>query len=131
MNDRPFGMHDGQLRLPGLRDLARRMSGVSGRIVIDQTGLDGIDVTIRINTLTESQLAGDDARSKAMAIRDAYFADLVHGAEALGLRVEGRKGPLEFVVIDSAVRQERIEGSGNARERTGSPLGQRVRVINW
>jgi uncharacterized protein (TIGR03435 family) len=107
-DDRPFGTRGGVLHLRDLADLAKRMSGISGSVVIDQTGLQGIDITIEIETPSAEQLAGFDrrvdARTMVTAIRDSYCASLVRGAEKMGLKVESRNGPVEVLAIDSANR---------------------------
>jgi uncharacterized protein (TIGR03435 family) len=105
-DDRPSVARRDSLRVRNLAELATCISGVSGRIVVDQSGIEEIDATFGIRTLTDEQLGGGDALSKATAIRDAYFADLVHGAENVGLKLEARKSALEFLVIDAAARPE-------------------------
>jgi uncharacterized protein (TIGR03435 family) len=102
-DDRPFGMHERVLHVPDLAMLARWMSGVSGQIVIDQTGLEGIDITIPIAS-PDYENFKDDHHAAALAMRDEFWASFVRGLQKMGLRVEAIRGPLEFLVIDSAER---------------------------
>ena len=77
------------------------VAGAATAVTVKNTGKS--DVTIGIEGPSKEELVGDPV-AVATAIRDAYFASLVRGAEKLGLRVEARKGPLEVLVVDSADR---------------------------
>jgi len=76
------------------------MSGISGHIVIDQTGIEAIDITIN---LERPPFTGDGVADIA-AVRDSYFASMVGGVNKMGLKVASRNGPLEVLMVDSAER---------------------------
>jgi uncharacterized protein (TIGR03435 family) len=66
------------------------------RMVVDRTGLNGVFEF-------ELRWSPDDARATATAPNDSpsIFAAL---QEQLGLRLESRRGPVEFLVVDSVER---------------------------
>src|SRR5688572_29665776 len=87
----------GALRMSGatLREVAFSLSRMVDRPVIDETGLPGayaFELTWDPNAASVTR-AADDRPSMFTALR-----------EQLGLRLESRKGPVEFLVIDSAER---------------------------
>ena len=78
-----------------MRDVAFSLSRMMDRPVIDQTGLTGayrFELTWNPNAASVSA-AADNRASLVTAIR-----------EQLGLRLDSRQGPVEFLVIDAAQR---------------------------
>ena len=70
-----------------MADVARTMTTVAGRTVVDQTGLTGrFDVDLK---WTDS----DEGPSFLTAIQ-----------EQLGLKLDSQRGPVDLLVIDSAER---------------------------
>jgi uncharacterized protein (TIGR03435 family) len=85
-----------------LAELAKRLSGVLGRTVIDQTGLTGDFDFILEWTPDESQflqLPPGAPKPPPEADPVSIFTAI---QEQLGLRLESRKGPVETFVIDRA-----------------------------
>jgi uncharacterized protein (TIGR03435 family) len=87
----------GALRMSGatMRDVAFSLSRMTDRPVIDQTGLTGayqFELTWDPNAASVST-AGNNRASLFTALR-----------EQLGLRLDSRQGPVEFLVIDAAQR---------------------------
>jgi len=87
----------GALRMSGatLRDVAFSLSRMLDRPVVDETGLPGayrFELTWDPNYSSVSR-AADDRASLFTALQ-----------EQLGLRLDSQKGPVEFLVIDSAER---------------------------
>lgn len=78
-----------------LRDVAFSLSRMLDRPVVDETGLSGAYTF----ELTWDPNSG--SVSRADADRASLFTAL---REQLGLRLDARKGPVEFLVIDSAER---------------------------
>jgi uncharacterized protein (TIGR03435 family) len=88
-----------------LADLRSRLSGIAGRVVIDQTGLTGpFDLDLEW-TPSESVRAAVDALTPGAAStpvdpnRPALIT-AVH--EQLGLRLQSTRGPVDVLAIDSA-----------------------------
>ena len=78
-----------------LRDVAFSLSRMLDRPVVDETGLPGayrFELTWDPNAGSVNR-AADDRASLFTALR-----------EQLGLRLDARKGPVEFLVIDSVER---------------------------
>lgn len=79
---------------------AARLSGLTGRPVVDMTGLSGkFDITLG---LTPSELAG--LRSAATAAESQDGTSIFEALRAIGLKLEARRMPIEHLVIDSALR---------------------------
>jgi uncharacterized protein (TIGR03435 family) len=79
-----------------MTDFARNLSGATGRIIVDKTGLTGrydIDLTW---TPDQLQAAAADALESA-----SLFAAI---QEQLGLRLQAERAPVDVLVIDSAQR---------------------------
>jgi uncharacterized protein (TIGR03435 family) len=97
------GHFAGEVHFSNMASLARRLSGASHRPVIDLTGLEGTNISIAMqNPLTAG---GIKPPLDATAVREAYFENLKDAVERqLGLKVESRKGPWQFLVIDSVDR---------------------------
>jgi bla regulator protein BlaR1 len=75
-----------------IADLADMLSGLSGRKVIDKTGLTGhADITLKWSDDVAMQQGGSDALSIFTAVE-----------EQLGLKLEPSKGPVDTLVIDHA-----------------------------
>jgi uncharacterized protein (TIGR03435 family) len=87
----------GALRMSGarLRDVAFSLSRMLDRPVVDQTGLSGAYSV----ELKWDANAGSVDRAAAYGV--SLFTAL---PEQLGLALDSRKGPVEFLVIDSADR---------------------------
>jgi uncharacterized protein (TIGR03435 family) len=85
----------GALRMSGatLRDVAFSLSRMLDRAVVDETGLTG---AYRFELKWDPNSGSVD---RADAARASLFTAL---REQLGLALESRKGPVEFLVIDSA-----------------------------
>jgi uncharacterized protein (TIGR03435 family) len=96
-------MNYGRMRTSAtsLADIVRNLSIVTGRGVVDRTGLKGIfdlDLTFRPEVVdgppgATPPAAADDAPSLFTAVQ-----------EQLGLKLEPQRGPVEVLVIDSADR---------------------------
>jgi len=79
---------------------AQRLSGLTGRPVVDMTGLSGkFDITLE---LTPSELAG--LRSAATAVESQEGTSIFEALRAIGLKLEARRMPIDHLVIDSALR---------------------------
>ena len=80
-----------------MSDLARNLSTVAGRIVIDKTGLPG-------NFDLELTWSGDAADGNAVNQPPPSDSPSLFAAiqEQLGLKLEPQRGPVEVLVIDSA-----------------------------
>ena len=92
-----------------LRDVAFSLSRMLDRPVVDETGLPGayeFELTWDPNSGSVSR-AADDRASMFTALQ-----------EQLGLRLDSRKGPVEFLVIDSAESCRKTE----ERYRIEAPL---------
>jgi uncharacterized protein (TIGR03435 family) len=84
-----------------MADVVRNLSLVTGRAVVDKTGLSGIfdlELTFRPDTPdgppgASSPAGNDDAPSLFTAVQ-----------EQLGLKLDAQRGPVEMLVIDSASR---------------------------
>jgi uncharacterized protein (TIGR03435 family) len=104
-----MNMGPGQLTGQGLpmESLARLLSQQLGRTVLDQTGLKGnYDFTIQW-TPDQSQPAmlkgpegGKPATDNAPPPESSGLSLFTAIQEQLGLKLESRKGPVEFLVID-------------------------------
>ena len=83
-----------------IADLARNLSGVAGRMVVDKTGLDGAyDFEM---TFTPDPPPGEGPNTQqTLSEGGSLFTAL---QEQLGLKLEAQRGPIEFFVIDSAER---------------------------
>lgn len=82
-----------------IADLARNLSGVAGRMVVDKTGLTGAyDFEM---TFTPDPAPGDGPTPQSLSEGGSLFTAL---QEQLGLKLEAQRGPIEFFVIDSAER---------------------------
>jgi uncharacterized protein (TIGR03435 family) len=81
-------------------DLARNLSGVAGRMVVDKTGLTGAyDFEM---TFTPDRAPGDGLNTQqALSEGGSLFTAL---QEQLGLKLEAQRGSIEYFVIDSAER---------------------------
>jgi uncharacterized protein (TIGR03435 family) len=78
--------------------LAKGLTLYAGRIVIDQTHLDGLfDVRMDFDPALVSDPSRTPAASSAVTIYTAL-------QEQLGLKLESSKGPVEVLVIDSVSR---------------------------
>jgi uncharacterized protein (TIGR03435 family) len=74
--------------------LAMNLAGIAGHPVSDQTGLTGLyDLDLKYSLDDTAQNPG------------AYPTIATALQEQLGLKLESRKAPLDFVVIDSAERK--------------------------
>ncbi len=85
--------------------LAKYLSGPSGRVVINKTGLDGsYDFTLtwtpELGTVPETTATAD---SQPGATGPSIFTAL---QEQLGLRLEPAKGPVDLIIIDHAERPD-------------------------
>jgi uncharacterized protein (TIGR03435 family) len=79
-----------------IRDIARNLAGITGRIIVDKTSLTGrydMELKWTPDPLQGSGPADLDNASIFMALR-----------EQLGLRVDAQRAPTEVVVIHSAER---------------------------
>jgi uncharacterized protein (TIGR03435 family) len=84
--------------MPKLAGYLSRNSG--GRPVVDATGIDGF-YTFSVNVLDEpSDNPIDIKKAIGMGSRDGTLARRI--AEQIGLKLEDRKGPTEFLVVDHA-----------------------------
>ena len=82
-----------------IADLARNLSGVAGRMVVDKTGLTGAyDFEM---TFTPDPAPGDGRTPQSLSEGGSLFTAL---QEQLGLKLEAQRGSIEFFVIDSAER---------------------------
>ena len=80
--------------MPGL---AKTLSKVVGRTVVDKTGIDGAyDITL--NWQPDELLQPDQGSASESA---SLFTAL---QEQLGLRLDAQKGPVDILVIDSVNR---------------------------
>lgn len=102
-NARPCGgfnrglsqMLGARIAMPGL---AKTLSKVVGRTVVDKTGLDGsYDITLNWKPDELLQADRDSAASESASLFTAI-------QEQLGLRLEAQRGPVDILVIDSVNR---------------------------
>jgi uncharacterized protein (TIGR03435 family) len=105
--ERPMnGIQGGKGELNGLGAdmgmLARRLAAMSGRTVIDRTGLTGkYDFKLQWTPDAPTPMRGPDEPAADNAPGPSLFSAL---QEQLGLKLESQKGPVEILVIDSAER---------------------------
>jgi uncharacterized protein (TIGR03435 family) len=99
------GLQGGRGELTGLGadmgSLARRLSGVIGRVVIDRTGLSGkYDFKLQWTPDTAQPMRGPDEPV------DSSLGSSILAAvqEQLGLKLEAQKGPVDMIVIDAVER---------------------------
>jgi uncharacterized protein (TIGR03435 family) len=84
--------------MPKLAGYLSRNSG--GRPVVDATGIDGF-YTFSVNVLDESSDNPIDIKKAiGMGSRDGTLARRI--TEQIGLRLEDRRAPTEFIVMDRA-----------------------------
>ena len=82
-----------------MAELADLMSGFAGRLVQDQTGLNGkYDFTLAFETDPPWTVAGADGRTGSPAEREAGLSAAVQ--EQLGLKLEAKKSKIEMLIID-------------------------------
>jgi uncharacterized protein (TIGR03435 family) len=75
-----------------MNELARFLSGIAGRPVLDRTGLTGVfDLKLQVSRETSESAPDPPGASLFTAVR-----------EQLGLKLEAIKAPVEFLVIDGA-----------------------------
>jgi uncharacterized protein (TIGR03435 family) len=100
VQDRPGWMNGQRVPMPRI---AQELSAFAGRPVQDQTGLSGaFDFQL---TWTPDQFRSDDGKVKLLngepidPSGPSFFTAI---QEQLGLKLESKKGPVEFLVIDHA-----------------------------
>jgi len=94
-NRGPAQMLGARISMPGL---AKTLSRVVGRTVVDKTGIDGsYDITLNWKPDELLQPDQDSAASESASLFTAI-------QEELGLRLEAQRGPVDILVIDSADR---------------------------
>ena len=82
-----------------LASFARNLAPLTGRFVVDRTGLTGaFDLDLK---WTPDLAAGDRPASGALADGTSLFAAI---QEQLGLKLEAQRAPVEAIVIESAQR---------------------------
>jgi len=105
-------MGPGTLNAGGMQiaDLARSLSQSLGRVVLEETGLDGrYDFQLRYATqFTNVAFGGPPAGAEAVRVEvDQNLPELPTAIEEqLGLKLDARRGPVEVLVIDRAERPE-------------------------
>jgi uncharacterized protein (TIGR03435 family) len=94
-NRGPAQMLGARITIPGL---AKTLSKLVGRTVVDKTGIAGsYDITLNWKADELSQSDQDPAPSESASIFTAI-------QEQLGLRLEAQKGPVDILVIGSVYR---------------------------
>ena len=105
-----FGNNRFEAKRLHLADVAGTLERFLDRPVVDQTGLSGrydfgLDVTeedFRVMMVRAAVNSGVTLPPQALRILDAGApASLFDSAEKLGLKLNGRKAPLDVIVIDS------------------------------
>ena len=90
-----------------MRSLAEALTQLTGRLVMDKTGLTGLyDFDLTGDLQTMARLAadlGDDRRPLPAGTPEAP-ALMTQLQEDLGLKLDSQRGPGEVLVIDSAER---------------------------
>jgi uncharacterized protein (TIGR03435 family) len=84
-----------------IADLARNLSTVAGRSVVDKTGLTGtFDLELTWTPDVATGNAPDGAPSQANDAPSLFTAI----QEQLGLKLDAQRGPVEVMVIDSVAK---------------------------
>jgi uncharacterized protein (TIGR03435 family) len=113
-----FRMNDGHLELNNVTmpGLANNLSNMLGRPVLDKTGIEGnYDVTLDVDP-TEFMAnmkrnmagavmigpGGEASRADAGPAPESNGGSVFTAVQQLGLKLEGRKAPLEMIVVDHA-----------------------------
>ena len=89
--------------MPTLVDWLQRPRLSLGRPVVDKTGLDGY-YSFNLDWVVEAPPAMADAGPGPKTGDDAATAIIVALQEQAGLKLEPRKGPIEFIVVDHAAK---------------------------
>jgi uncharacterized protein (TIGR03435 family) len=112
-----FRMNDGHLEMNNVTmpGLANYLSNVVGRPVLDKTGIEGnYDVTLDVDptefmaTMKRNMAGvviaepGGAARADASPAPESPGGSVFTAVQQLGLKLEGRKAPLEMIVVDHA-----------------------------
>ena len=91
----PSSLNAGNLPMAGL---ATTLSGIVGRMVKDETGLDGaFDLQLTFTPERSSAMPGGPAAPPIDANAPSIFAAL---NEQLGLKLEARRAPVDVLVVD-------------------------------
>ena len=101
-----FGRGNGQMRgtAVGLAPLVQALTQQLGRAIYDKTGLTGLyDFSLKWTPGTE-QVPGPFPEAPPPPPADSGPSIFTALQEQLGLRLESTKGPVEVIVIDSAVK---------------------------
>jgi uncharacterized protein (TIGR03435 family) len=81
-------------------EFARTLSGLTGRPVMDQTGIDGkFNIALELNATDLAGLRGSDPGDENPAGRSIFTA-----LQGIGLKLDARKLPVRHLVIDHADR---------------------------
>jgi uncharacterized protein (TIGR03435 family) len=85
-----------------MADLARNLSGIAGRSIVDKTGLTG-NFDLKLTWTPETPAGPPGAASGGPAAEDtvSLFTAI---QEQLGLKLDAQRGPVDVLVIDSAER---------------------------
>ena len=83
-----------------LSNFVRNLGGMTGRFVIDKTGLTG-PYDLDLQWTADPAVGGPPQQSAALGDGASLFAAI---QEQLGLKLEAKRGPVEVLVIDSAER---------------------------
>ena len=74
--------------------LARRLTGLLGRLVVNRTGLEGLfDVDLTYASESQALVAGAEAPTITTAVQ-----------EQLGLKLEASRTPVDVIVVDAVQR---------------------------
>ena len=112
-NGRSFGLADNQMQIRGMtaRDIAETLTRFVDRPVVDQTGLTKTyDLTLDLTTdefnairVRSAVNAGVQLPPQAMRVLDNVSPDTMSGPlSKFGLTFEGKKAPLDVLVVESA-----------------------------
>ena len=77
-----------------------RTAGIGDRVVVDDTGLKG-NYDFELTFERDSAPAGADVGEPARLVGPSIFSAL---QEQLGLKLESKKAPVEFLIIDHIER---------------------------
>jgi uncharacterized protein (TIGR03435 family) len=87
------------IRHQTMAELADGLSGFAGRVVQDQTGLEGkYDFTLAFETEPRQPRSASEGQPDAPSVRGASLSTAVQ--EQLGLKLEAKKASIEMLLID-------------------------------
>jgi uncharacterized protein (TIGR03435 family) len=92
-------------RTTTLSQMARFLSSQLGRPVIDLTGLRGLfDIDFEANPADLAGLRNMSAAADLPLGDESSYSSIFTGMQALGLKLESRKAPIQHLIIDSALK---------------------------